>query len=74
MSRQVQTIESTGKLWKFLQLIGVLGILVGAGFFFVGFGLPGELGVNQSLIGIVVGVVAVPVYAVGRVGAWWFHG
>ena len=68
---RTQTTESTGKLWKLIQMVGVVGILAGATWFMVGYA--GDDG-NASAGGMVLGVLAAPVWVFGRVGAWWFHG
>jgi uncharacterized paraquat-inducible protein A len=65
-------IEQTGKRWKALQLGGGLLLLVA-----IGVGAPMLMG-HGSLASLVVSILTcvagLTVYAVGRVGAWWFHG
>jgi ssDNA-binding Zn-finger/Zn-ribbon topoisomerase 1 len=66
------TIEQTGKLWKAIQLAGGLLLVVGAGLGAVACSGQGSPAV---LIGsILAGFFGVVGYAVGRTGAWWFHG
>lgn len=66
--RKVQTIQQTGKFWKSLQALGVLGIL-GA----VTWGMIAQ-DANTTAMCILVSVPSFVLYVVGRVGAWWFHG
>ncbi len=67
-----QTIQATGKAWKLTQLVGVLAIVVSGSL--VVAGVMGAVGPEVTAGGIVGGVVSLPVWAVGRVGAWWCHG
>ncbi len=62
MSR-VQTTQSTGKTWKLIQAVGVIGM---AG------GLAALWQTGRPECGIVL-AVAVPTWMLGRAGAWWFH-
>lgn len=73
--RRVQTIEQTSKKWKLIQAIGVAGIILGACLFF-GAMIPETPGWRMVLAyaGIGVGVLSFPVYLVGRIGGWWYHG
>ncbi len=68
----IQTIEQTGKLWKFIQLVGVLGVLVGTGMIFVM--LLDGCSPAVGAWGTVAVLLGLPIWAIGRVGAWWFHG
>lgn len=67
MGEPVQTTQKTGKFWKLLQMVGVLGILGCATWGMIA--RDSETSVNC----IVIGLPAAAVWAFGRVGAWWFH-
>jgi len=68
----VQTIEATAKLWKAVQAIGVLGILVGVVMLVIGIRNQGDAAMTGlGALFIVPGCIG---YIVGRVCAWWFHG
>ncbi len=60
---EVTTIEATGKSWKFVQLAGVILIVIGLVAVF-----------SEVVAGLPLGVVGVVLYIVGRMGAWWQHG
>lgn len=60
---KVQTIESTGKGWKALQVLSVLWITVG---FFTLFGSVSS-GCGMILSGFLI-------FLLSRIGAWWSHG
>jgi len=60
---KVQTIESTGKGWKALQVFSVLLIIVG---FFTLFGSVSS-GCGIMFLGFLI-------FLFSRVGAWWSHG
>jgi hypothetical protein len=69
---KVQRIEATGKVWKAIMLVGGLLIVASVPFVVmrswaeqVGIGWVGAISV------FAVGTTA---YAVGRAGAWWYHG
>lgn len=69
--RSVQTIEQTGKPWKAIQAISIVGFLV------CGIGLLLSLGMNSPggmIIFFMGGVVAMMTHMASRLGAWWFHG
>lgn len=71
----VQTTESTGKLWKTFQLLGVLLLIVGV--VLIGMGASeseSNEGTTRLGLGILAVVAGLPMYLVGRVGGWWFHG
>jgi hypothetical protein len=81
----VQTVELTGKRWKALILVGALLTILGALLWCSGLGLlPGALlpNVNVSpdraaqafVTGLMLIIVGLVLYIVGRVGAWWYHG
>ena len=69
---QVATTQQTSKLWKAIQALGVLGILVCCTL--------GFLGINGVAVQepvwpfLAAAAVFVPVWIFGRIGAWWFHG
>ena len=60
---KVQTIESTGKGWKALQILSVLLIIVG---FFTLFGSV-SYGFGMMFSGFLI-------FLFSRIGAWWSHG
>jgi hypothetical protein len=60
---KVQTIESTGKGWKALQVLSVLLIIVG---FFTLFGSVSS-GCGMMFSGFLI-------FLFSRIGAWWSHG
>jgi len=62
-AQEVTTIEATGKSWKFVQVVGVILIVVGLVALF-----------SEVVAGLPLGVVGVVLYVVGRMGAWWQHG
>ena len=64
MKRKIQTIEKTGKFYKFMMLIGFLMAIVSAPIACAG---NRELAVVLAPIGIVIFIVA-------NILAWWFHG
>jgi hypothetical protein len=70
------TIEATGKKWKLLQLVGVVGILISMLFIFLSFALyrEGEDHTGKAIAAAIGLMISIPVYAAGRVGAWWYHG
>lgn len=68
----VQTIEATAKLWKAVQAIGVLDILVGVVMLIIGIQTQGNP--RLTAIGGLLFVLGFIGYSVGRVCAWWFHG
>lgn len=59
----VQTVQSTGKAWKAIQAVGVVGMIGGLVAFW-------ETGAPAC--GFFAGA-AVPIWLIGRAGAWWFH-
>jgi hypothetical protein len=68
---RVQAIEQTGKFWKFIQLASVLLIIISFIFIMIGANsTPKDIPV-WSIVGIVLGL---PMFILGRLGAWWFHG
>lgn len=70
----VQTTQSTGKLWKALKLLSIMGLFVGA-LMAVAFP-PEHPGASSPLFGagLAVAVGSLPLYVFARAGAWWFHG
>jgi hypothetical protein len=69
---RVTTIQATGKLWKALQLVGKLipmttGVFLGAAFVD---GYDRNKMLRWAIVALLSGL---PVYAIGRIGAWWFH-
>ena len=59
------TIEQTGKKWKFLQLFGVIFLLIGI----IGIFQDGPVAIFTLLSA--VGLFS---YIFGRFGSWWYHG
>lgn len=68
---KTQTIELTGKRFKLMQLLGVLGILLGGPGMFIGMQLNDQTIAVISFLALAIGVL---LYPAGRVGAWWYHG
>jgi hypothetical protein len=66
---RIQTTQSTSKRWKGLQLLGVLGILVGVAWW-AGLVTTGETGRDTALAVMVGGFL---VYLLARFCAWWNH-
>ena len=69
---KARTIEATGKRWKAAQAVGVLAIIGGAAVAIAAGmvdGSPAMLGAGMAAVGL-----GLPVWIVGRVGGWWFHG
>ena len=65
---KVQTVEQTSKIWKSMELLGVVLTFGGCGSYFVGdFS---DLGAAR-LLAMVAGVL---LWATGSVLAWWHHG
>lgn len=60
--------ESTGKMWKAMQLVG--GIAVIWSFVVIVTTPAGDLSVATSFAAF-LGLLA---FVVGRIGGWWFHG
>ena len=69
--KQPIVTEQTAKKWKMLQLLGVVGILLGSAVAAFGFTSDSPSGV---VIGVIILVLASPLYAFGRFLAWWHHG
>jgi len=68
--RIVQTIEKTGKGWKFVQLVG--GLIVGIGVVF-GY-LEWREGIFPSEGFFIYPGMGVVLYLSSRIGVWWYHG
>jgi hypothetical protein len=68
-SATVQTIEATSKRWKLFQVLGVVGIVIGA----VTLGVSGGNGIAMTL-GMLFLSGGIVLYFVGRVSAWWYNG
>ena len=66
----VQTTQATSKIWKLIQLIGVLAIIVSV--FLIMIGIDQEMPV-QTVGGVLVLLAGISGWIVGRLGAWWFH-
>jgi len=64
-----QTVEMTAKRWKGMQLLGVLGIVLGFTWIFIAIGVESNPG-----IGVLSVAVGVGLYILGRGSAWWYHG
>jgi len=70
--KAVQTIEVTGKHWKWLQLVGTVLMLGG---FFTFCALPAHGPGGGVLLGtLVVAFLGAVLLLWGRLGAWWYHG
>lgn len=70
---RTQTIQATGKRWKAAQAIGGLVMIVGGSFFVAG--LLQAVSADAAAYGLLAAaLLGGPVYAAGRLGAWWFHG
>lgn len=73
-SRPVQIIEATAKSWKLIQAATVLGMAVAIGLMMAGFFARKEPTMALVVTGAAGFIVSALGYAVGRVGAWWYHG
>lgn len=68
-------IEQTGKGWKAVQLVGSLLIVGAASVAIACFTVTTPDKSGGLMLGSLLTLVAgLPLYAIGRVGAWWFHG
>lgn len=63
MSR-IQTVQQTSKIWKAIQVLGVLGMVGGLTAFYM---------THEPGCAFTAGA-CVPIWIIGRVGAWWYHG
>ena len=73
---EVQTVEATGKMWKALQLIGVVLVCIGVVSCMVSYYsvAPTELGAGPvSISSALFFLAGLACMVVGRVGAWWYH-
>jgi hypothetical protein len=74
----IQTTQATAKKWKALQALGCLGMLTGIGLIVLGVRMQREGdGRSSNALAAVAAVTlltSLPAYAVGRIGAWWYHG
>jgi len=70
--RGTQTIEATGKPWKLCQLLGALGLITSV----VWAMITGQSNDPGAALGfaILLGLLSLALFIVGRIGAWWFHG
>lgn len=68
--------QRTGKLWKLIQAIGVMGLIVAAVLFFISMGdaTRDPSARQRGATAAAIGIVSLPVWLFGRLGAWWFHG
>lgn len=68
-------IERTAKRWKGFRALGSVGALVGVSMMLGGYATA-SAGGSDALYwwGLVVLMPALMLYAVGRLGGWWFHG
>jgi len=69
---RVQTVEATSKIWKALQALGVLAILVGVVILIVG--IQTDAGPGVIAPGALLFVFGFIGYLVGRICGWWFNG
>ena len=83
MAKTIYTVEQTGKRWKGIQAIGCVSMVAGLGLVITGTtiiraasgrGLSTIALSTQSVIGILILLIGFGVQALGRLGAWWFHG
>ena len=77
-TRFVRIIEATGKKWKLLQLISVIGIILGACTFAIvmknSSGSSAGSTDMAATLSLLTFVGSFIVYILARVMAWWFHG
>jgi hypothetical protein len=67
----VQVIETTGRRWKGVRVLGWLLILVAAFMLFAEWAANNSRGVA---VGWSIGLAGVACLWTSRVGAWWYHG
>ena len=75
MSRRVQTVEQTGKLWKFLMLLAMIACMVGITLLVIGFNDETHPTPNRMIgFGMLSMVGGLAGFMFARIGSWWFHG
>lgn len=74
MSRSVQTVEQTGKLWKAGQGCGCLTMIVGIVGLGIFFAAPVSSVSGAPWFSMAIAAVGIGVYLFSRVMAWWLHG
>lgn len=73
----VQTIEKTGKLWKAVRVAASLTLLTGLTIYAGMWVMSADPNFESTAVRswpLIIAGMSVPVYVVGRIGAWWFHG
>jgi len=66
---KTQTVEGTGKIWKALQLAGVVITLIGIVACMAAMQTSG----SDPVVSSIVGFGGLGLYIFGRIGAWWYH-
>ncbi len=72
----VQTIQQTGKVWKFAIMVGALAMLAGVVAIVAALVSPAKAGGTDMRFvwGVLAFVGGLFLFCLGRVCAWWFHG
>lgn len=69
MPPKIQTVQQTSKRWKAIMASGVISILIGFGWLFIGIVSGGSV-----IPGFVLLILGLATYFVARIGGWWNHG
>ncbi len=67
-------IELTAKRFKFLQILGVLGIAAGCVLLAMSIANGGEVHGITSIDSLIIVGASVGISYIGQILAWWFHG
>ena len=69
MPPKIQTIQQTSKRWKLITASGVISILIGFCWLFIG-----TVSGGSVAPGFVLLILGLGAYFVARIGGWWNHG
>ena len=69
----VATVERTGKRWKQMQVWAFVLLVIGVFLFVSGMNKPESRGATEAVVAVILWSVALALYFVARVGAWWHH-
>jgi len=68
-ARGTRTVEATGKFWKLIMLVSVVGLIWG-----VSSAIMASNANASPSSGIAIAVLSFVGLLIGKIGAWWFHG